>query len=82
MALAWLLAQLAQGFIGWGRALRIFGLAELVRADTLDRTRPSFVMEPPSAPAPSPAPPPDPVDLAPPVPEVRSRLPPPEGSGT
>ena len=44
MALAWLLAQGAQLAVGWGRALRIEGLAELSRADVADRARP-----PPSA---------------------------------
>jgi hypothetical protein len=33
MALAWLLAQTAQLAIGWGRAVRIEGLAEVCRAD-------------------------------------------------
>jgi hypothetical protein len=41
MALAWLLAQGAQLAIGWGRAARIEGLAELSRADAGDRARPA-----------------------------------------
>lgn len=41
MALAWLLAQCAQLAIGWGRAVRIEGLAELSRADAADRERPA-----------------------------------------
>jgi hypothetical protein len=40
IALAWLLAQAAQAAIGWGRAARILGLAELSRADTAARARP------------------------------------------
>ncbi|HEY6912562.1 MAG TPA: hypothetical protein VI356_24485 [Myxococcales bacterium] len=37
IALAWLLAQAAQVAVGWGRATRIFGLAELSRADAAAR---------------------------------------------
>jgi hypothetical protein len=37
IALAWLLAQGAQIVIGWGRAARLFGLAELARADAAAR---------------------------------------------
>jgi hypothetical protein len=40
MALAWLLAQGAQVAVGWGRAARIEGLAELSRADEAGRRRP------------------------------------------
>jgi hypothetical protein len=36
---AWILAQAAQLAIGWGRATRICGLAELARADSADRAR-------------------------------------------
>lgn len=39
LALAWLLAQGAQVAIGWGRAVRIEGLAELCRVDAQDRLR-------------------------------------------
>ncbi|MGZ6123335.1 MAG: hypothetical protein ACXWLR_00140 [Myxococcales bacterium] len=52
LALAWFLAQGAQVAFGWGRAIRIEGLAELSRAHTADRARrPS----PPTALAPDPA---------------------------
>lgn len=47
---AWLLAQLAQLSVGWGRNARLFGLAELVRADALDRpVAQAFTMEPPAS---------------------------------
>lgn len=39
MALAWLLAQAAQVAIGWGRSVRIEGLAELSRATAAVRPR-------------------------------------------
>lgn len=39
IALAWLLAQGAQLAVGWGRATRIIGLAELSRADAAERAR-------------------------------------------
>ena len=39
LTLAWLLAQGAQVAIGWGRAARIEGLAELCRIDAEDRAR-------------------------------------------
>ncbi len=39
IALAWLLAQGAHVVVGWGRAARIFGLADLSRADAADRRR-------------------------------------------
>jgi hypothetical protein len=39
VALAWLLAQLAVVAVGWGRNVRIFGLAELCRADAAERLR-------------------------------------------
>ncbi len=39
IALAWLLAQAAQAAVGWGRASRILGLAELSRADAAARAR-------------------------------------------
>ena len=39
MAVAWLLAQGAQLAVGWGRAVRIEGLAELSRTDDADRAR-------------------------------------------
>lgn len=46
---AWVLAQAAHLAVGWGRAARIFGLAELTRADAADRDRSeSFRMEPPA----------------------------------
>jgi hypothetical protein len=47
IGVAWLLAQLAQIAIGWGRAARIFGLAELSRVDAADRAR-AFDLEPPT----------------------------------
>jgi hypothetical protein len=37
--IAWLLAQAAHLAVGWGRATRICGLAELARADAADRAR-------------------------------------------
>ena len=52
IALAWALAQAAHVAIGWGRSARIFGLAELSRADAAERARP-FRLDPPAA---SPAP--------------------------
>lgn len=39
VALALVLSQLALAAIGWGRASRIIGFAELVRADAADRVR-------------------------------------------
>ena len=54
IAVAWALAQAAQLAIGWGRAARIFGLAELARADAADRTR-AFRLDPPAN-SPPPAP--------------------------
>jgi len=49
IALAWLLAQAAHLAVGWGRATRLFGLAELSRADAADRDRQrAFRMEPPA----------------------------------
>ena len=39
ISLAWLLAQGAYLGIGWGRGIRVFGFAELVRADAADRAR-------------------------------------------
>jgi hypothetical protein len=39
VGIAWLLAQVAHLAIGWGRATRICGLAELARADAADRAR-------------------------------------------
>jgi hypothetical protein len=47
IGLAWLLAQMAHVAIGWGRAARIFGLAELARADAAARAR-AFPLEPPA----------------------------------
>ena len=48
--IAWMLAQAAHLSIGWGRAARIFGIAELARADTADRARSeAFRMEPPAS---------------------------------
>jgi hypothetical protein len=46
LAIAWLLAQGAQIAVGWGRNTRLFGLAELARADAAFRLRPA---EPPLA---------------------------------
>ena len=46
IACAWILAQGAQVAIGWGRAVRIFGLAELAQADAAARSR-TFQLEPP-----------------------------------
>jgi hypothetical protein len=55
---AWALAQGAHLAVGWGRATRIFGLAELTRADAADRDRAeSFRMEPPATSPPPAAPP-------------------------
>jgi hypothetical protein len=53
IAIAWGLAQAAQVAIGWGRGARIFGLAELARADAADRARP-FRLEPPATSPPPP----------------------------
>jgi hypothetical protein len=39
VALTWVLGQLAQISVGWGRNLRIFGLAELARADAASKRR-------------------------------------------
>ena len=50
MALAWVLAQAAQTAIGWGKALRIEGLAELWRTDAALRARGESL--PPGAPLP------------------------------
>lgn len=50
ISVAWMLAQAAHLSIGWGRAARIFGVAELARADTADRARSeAFRMEPPAS---------------------------------
>jgi hypothetical protein len=49
IALAWILAQAAHVSVGWGRGARIFGLAELIRADTAERARAAFRMEPPAS---------------------------------
>ena len=49
VGLAWVLAQAAHLAVGWGRATRIFGLAELSRADEASRSRP-FQLEPPAEP--------------------------------
>jgi hypothetical protein len=54
IGLAWLLAQAAHLLVGWGRAARIFGLAELAQADAADRERSGFRMEPPAG-SPTPA---------------------------
>lgn len=40
VVLAFLLAQAAVAALGWGRASRVIGLTELVRADAAERTRP------------------------------------------
>jgi hypothetical protein len=58
VALAFLLAQLATIAVGWGRAARIIGFAELVRADAAESARAgSFAMAPPvSSPPPPSAP--------------------------
>lgn len=47
IAVAWALAQAAHVAIGWGRAARIFGLADLTRADAAERARP-FRLDPPA----------------------------------
>jgi hypothetical protein len=45
-----MLAQAGHLSIGWGRATRIFGIAELARSDTADRARSeAFRMEPPAS---------------------------------
>lgn len=49
LALAWLLAQAAQVAIGWGRAARLFGFVDLIRADSAERAREAFRMEPPTS---------------------------------
>ena len=54
MALAWLLAQAAQVAIGWGRSLRIEGLAELSRAAAAVRARQLSPVPPPTPGAPEP----------------------------
>lgn len=71
IGLAWLLAQLAQLAVGWGRAARIFGLAELARADAAARAR-GFHLEPPATSPPE----------APALPESSSPLSPTGASGT
>ena len=48
IALAWALAQAAHVAVGWGHGARLFGLAELARADAADRTRVPW-LEPPEA---------------------------------
>lgn len=53
IAIAWALAQAAHVAIGWGHAARLFGLAELARADAADRTRVPW-LEPPEASLPPP----------------------------
>lgn len=60
VAIAWALAQAAVVAVGWGKATRIAGLAELVRADSAERLRqPAFEMSPPvTIPAPPAAEPP------------------------
>jgi hypothetical protein len=61
IALAWLVAQAAHMAVGFGRATRVFGFAELVRADAADRQkRREFRMEPPAS---SPPPPPPPQEV-------------------
>ena len=48
VAIAWVLAQAAVVAVGWGKAIRIAGLAELARADLADRSRRrAFEMSPP-----------------------------------
>ena len=50
LALAWLLAQSAQVAIAWGRAARLFGFVELIRADSAELARAeAFRMEPPTS---------------------------------
>ncbi len=57
VGLAWALAQAAVVAVGWGKAVRIAGLAELARADSAERLRRRvFEMSPPAT---SPPPPPD-----------------------
>lgn len=57
VGLAWALAQVAVLAVGWGKAARIAGLAELSRADAAERLRRSaFVMSPPATSPPPPEP--------------------------
>ncbi len=60
VVIAWALAQTAAIAIGWGKATRLVGLAELARADSADRSkRLAFQMSPPvTSPPPSAAEPP------------------------
>jgi hypothetical protein len=79
IAMAWLLAQAAQLAVGWGKGTRIFGLAELVRADAADRSR-AFRMEPPASSPPAVVESETLDALAPPA--ASQTLSPPSGSGT
>jgi hypothetical protein len=46
LALAWSLAQMARVAVGWGRAARIEGLAELTQADIAERERQKLQLNP------------------------------------
>src|SRR5207249_2170635 len=48
IAVAWIVAQLAHISVGWGRGTRIFGLTDLLRADSAERAK-AFRMEPPAS---------------------------------
>ena len=50
--IAFLLAELATASIGWDRAARLIGFAELVRDDAADRERTARTMRPASRPLP------------------------------
>jgi hypothetical protein len=79
IAMAWVLAQAAHVSVGWGRGARIFGLAELLRADTAERAR-AFRMEPPASSPPALVQSETLEALAPPL-ATPSSLSPPGGSG-
>jgi hypothetical protein len=56
VGMAWALAQVAVVAVGWGKAVRISGLAELARADAAERLRKrAFQMSPPATSPPPPA---------------------------
>lgn len=79
VALAFLLAQLAVAAVAWGRATRLIGFVELVRADAAERTARAegFEMAPPatSPPAPrEPAPEPEPAPAPAPSVAVEAAL--------
>jgi hypothetical protein len=76
IAAAWVMAQLAHVSVGWGRGTRIFGLTELIRADSAERAR-AFRME-----APASSPPPEVQSQTLEAPGPPPALSPPPGSGT